>query len=185
MTLPVLPWPAAARAVDGTLVLSVTTAGDRATARRQIRQALRDALGSLLGMAADAIELVSAPGQPMRLAGSDIGLSVSHETGLSIAAIHLHGPVGVDLMQVQVLPDQERLAHDYLGPQALAGIAVATNRARCFAQEWTGHEARLKCSGLALMESTPQLQAQLSRMPLQALALPDGYVGMLATGPSP
>jgi 4'-phosphopantetheinyl transferase len=185
MSLPVLAWPAAARAVDGVLVLSVATAGDRATARRQIRQALSEALGSLLALPADAIELVSTPGQPLRLAGSDIGLSVSHETGLSIAAIHLHGPVGVDLMQVQVLPDQERLAHDYLGPQALARIAVATDRARCFAQEWTGHEARLKCSGLALVESTPQLQARLSGLPLQALDLPDGYVGMLSTGPLP
>jgi 4'-phosphopantetheinyl transferase len=199
--LKVQPWPgphplsAAALGADANpVVLAVATPDTaiRDVARDLVRQALREALGVLLECPPNAVRLVSQPGQPLRLdtPGPQIGLSVSHERGLSLAAIHAGGAVGIDLMRVEQrsdwLPDWEPVARAYLGHQAHDRIArqPPPNRPQSFAREWTRLEACLKCRSLPLQEWSPALQRELLRCRLFDLDLPDdGFVGTLASIP--
>jgi 4'-phosphopantetheinyl transferase len=176
------------------IVFSIATphTSIRDTARELARQALREVLGVLLDLAPETVQLVSRPGHPIRLdiPGLHAGLSVSHEPALTIAAIHLRGPVGVDLMGVEQDPDWlpdwlsdwEALARDYLGPQASDRIAKqpTAQRGRAFAREWTRFEASLKCLAMPLQEWSPALEHELMRCRLFDLDVPDGFIGSLA-----
>jgi len=197
--LTVLPWPESvpslqkARIADlmgskqAVIVVSVTTplTTIRHIARERIRCAISEALGILLDVAPQSITLISEPGQPVRIAlpHHQIGLSISHQPGLSIAAINLRGAIGIDLMQPDVISDWEQIAHDYLGDQACKKILGHTvnQRAHAFAQEWTRYEASLKCLGLGIDEWYPALQRKLERCNVTELALANGFVGAVAT----
>lgn len=159
----------------------------RDAARRAVRELLHMALGRRLACPPDAVALRSAPGEALRVEGRpDIGLSVSHEAGLSLAAIHWAGPVGIDLLALPEAPvwqdDLARLAGDYLGPAAAArlGALPADERRPGFAAAWTAHEARLKYLGIGLAEWQPALDRRLAACPVRPLALPAGYVGSVA-----
>ena len=187
----VLPWPAQAalkrQQEHATLfVISITTVetNDRRAARRQIRTALAEALGVLLGSDPSHYQLDPTRGKPPRLQGTTIGVSISHESGLSVAAINLHGAVGIDIVRRDIVAaaesDWTRLAHDYLGPTASKRIASCDSAQGpdCFASEWTTREARLKCSGSALVEWFLQPDA-LSQYAARTLDLAMPYIGTL------
>jgi len=146
------------RIADGLYVLAVRTSSGqrREPARAQLRQAVRTALAELLSVPQEQITIHATPGSAPHIdaAGRKVACSFSHEDGLSLAAWNLHGPVGVDLMQVQAIPDWETVARDYLGPEACAMLRAspAQDRPRALAQAWTAHEAALKCLGLPLTE---------------------------------
>jgi 4'-phosphopantetheinyl transferase len=154
----------------------------RAEARTRIRLALRAMVAAALGFATERIALHCVPGSAPRLlvdgVPSAAGVSFAHDGQISVAAYHAHGPVGVDLMQVQETPDWFDVARDYLGPQAAASLAAtpAAERGRAFAQAWTRREACLKCLGLALSEWTEL--PDVCR--IQDFAVAPGYVGMIA-----
>ena len=152
----------------------------RDAARQQVRQVLRELLGDEA--------LVSTPGQAIRLVrpGSKIGISVSHEIGLSLVAVNFAGPVGIDLMRSLASADWHEqisaLAQDYLGPQIAQNLVSlpAAAQMRYFAEAWTQHEARLKCLGLGLQEWQPVLAERLSACHVEQLNLPSGYIGAVA-----
>lgn len=180
---PALPGP------DGApLVLMVATPDStvRDEARTLVRAALRSFLAPLIGCAPAAVPLQTAPGKAPRLAlaGQPVHLSISHEAGLSLAAIRIGRSVGVDLMRPADagLPDWQGVAHDYLGPEALASLLDidACDRQPAFARAWTRHEARLKCLGLQLQEWSPDLAHELGQCSISDLVLPSPYVGALA-----
>jgi 4'-phosphopantetheinyl transferase len=188
----VLAWPSQAGrlagcwAGKGLAVISVETPSSalRHTARATIRTALREALGLLIGCAPDVVPLVSSPGTSVRLdmPGTSIALSISHEPGLSIAAIRSDGRAGIDLMRIDAAMDWQSVAADYLGPQACTRIAAApaARRAEEFAWEWTRLEAALKCHGMALSEWHPDTEALLRQTTLMDLTLPEGFAGAVA-----
>ena len=190
-------WPQAAscaaaalHATQGLAVIRIATPDTemRHTARAHTRAAVRELLAAALQQPAATLPLVSQPGQALKLdlPGTRIGLSVSHAPGLSVAAVHRHGAVGVDVMRTGEgagkMPDWERVARDYLGPQAQARIAQAApdQRAYAFARAWTTLEACLKCLGLALTEWSPALQQRLATCTVTALDLPSGWWGAVA-----
>jgi 4'-phosphopantetheinyl transferase len=144
----------------------------RDDARRQIRQAAREALAAVLRMPTADITIASAPGTPPHVllagVGSHIGISFSHEDGYGLAAINLHGPIGADIMGVQNIPDWQTVARDYLGPDIVAALQNTTNRPLAFTQAWTQREAALKCHAQQLSE----WQAVLSGVSI-SLILPD------------
>ncbi|PBQ20951.1 phosphopantetheinyl transferase [Pseudomonas congelans] len=84
------------------------------------------------------------------------GFSISHEAGFSLAAVNLQGAVGVDLMQVQAVPDWHAVALDYLGAEVATGLSGMPESIRpiAFAKAWCRREAFLKLYGLALEEWT-------------------------------
>lgn len=192
-TVAVHPWPASRHLLDTAsgigadlLVISVATPDSplRDTARTQVRSALREVLGLQLGCAPEAVNLVSVPGQALRIElpghgiGS-IGLSASHEAGLSVAAIRQGGPVGIDLMRIAPAFDWQPVARDYLGPQVLQRIASQPepDQPQAFAREWTRLEAGLKCLGIGMQEWNPALAQQLESCRLMELDLPAGLCG--------
>ena len=188
----VLAWPARnalqnLQRSDDIFVIAIDTAptNDRPAARRQIRAAVIEALGVLNGCAPSRFDLATVPGQPPRLVGTQIGISLAHEVGLSVAAIHLRGAVGIDIVKrdavVQPEVDWYLLAHDYLGPAALKRIDDADRgqRPQVFATEWAAQEARLKCRGLGLIEWDAARES-MKKFDLHPLELAPPWIGMLA-----
>jgi 4'-phosphopantetheinyl transferase len=199
-SLPIIHWPASPQilaAINGEsqsiIVIGVSTPNIniRNEARKRIRLALHQALGALLNRPIETIQMVSQAGQPLRLAPPDqnIGLSVTHEPGISLGAINRHGSIGIDLMDISEhsgwQTDWECVAQDYLGQHARSRIAKEqpAHRAKAFAQEWTRLEASLKCYGLPLSESTSALERQLKQCCMFDLNLPAGLIGAVATLP--
>lgn len=166
---------------DGVLVIGIVPPPSRMEARTRLRQAVREAAAQWLKVDIELIAVESTPGDPPRLllAGRAAGLSLTHDEGISLAAIHLHGAVGIDVMRVQDVPDWANLARDYLGPRVAEELAVCPDAQRPLrlAQAWTAREAALKCVGLPLMEwNEMSLNCNV-----QHIALQDGFVAMLAT----
>ncbi|PKO90290.1 MAG: 4-phosphopantetheinyl transferase [Betaproteobacteria bacterium HGW-Betaproteobacteria-10] len=161
---------------------------NRAAARQLARHALRDLLGEHLACPAEDIRLISAPGQPIKLdrMGTSIGLSISHEPGLSLIAINPAGAVGIDLIRLANIATMGKeifqLAADYLGPASANKLAALPLSAQVngFAEAWTALEAGLKCLGKSLAEWHPRVQSQLQNCRYFRLQLATGYVGSLA-----
>lgn len=199
--LAVHPWPgsahllrAASQQQNGLIVIGVTTpmTTQRELSRQRIRIAVHEALVVLLALPPEAIQLLSVPGQPPQIKlpafpAQRIGLSISHEPGLTLAAICLRGAIGIDLMRSEDHPDSQQdwqaVVRDYLGPQACARINGNPPAVRplAFAQEWTRLEAVLKCHGQALTEWNPELEHRMLRCHMSELDLPAGLVGTVAT----
>lgn len=182
-------WPCAAVTVrEGLVLVGVRGNGDRPEARLAIRRALREVLAELAGVPAEAVLIGSGPGRapavefaaPARIAAP--GISISHDGVLSLAAINLRGPVGVDLMIEQDIPDWRAVAADYLGPAEPSRLAgyPAHLRAGELAQAWTRREARLKYLGLQLTEWSAHCPAGEERIASRSVALPPGYRGTVA-----
>jgi 4'-phosphopantetheinyl transferase len=170
----------------GLHVVSLATAlVPRSQARVQIRAALRELVGLRLGISADEVTIRSLPGSaPQLLLGGQVsaqGVSITHAGQFACAAFHSHGAVGIDVMQVQQVPDMDRVALDYLGPEVHAMLASVSpaRRADLFAHAWARREAHLKCLGQALAEFEPLP----GNCRVHALAVPDGYAGVLVTQP--
>jgi 4'-phosphopantetheinyl transferase len=160
----------------------------RPAARASVRLALQAALGAWLNCHATAVVLHSSPGTPLRLhhPAHHASLSISHEDGLSLAAIAPDCAVGVDLLATATLPDSAeclQLAQDYLDPSTAQTLTAlpAAEVPTAFALAWTMWEAQLKCAGLALREWRPMQETAQQTSILQTLALQDGYVGALAS----
>ncbi|MFZ6748610.1 4'-phosphopantetheinyl transferase family protein [Undibacterium sp. Ren11W] len=212
--LTVYPWPeqsaaaCAALAEHALVVLSVITpaSASRDFARQQIRLALGNVLSQYSGCPVEQLILErqagQVPGLKLSIPGHQIAISISHESGLSIAAIAAinHGSrdnfsdrqpdsdkqragLGIDLLKIAHLPDWQEVAALYLGPQVSAAIAATPlpQQAACFARHWAQLEAKLKYQGLALSEWSEQSTADVQAYLLQELALPTGYAGAIAT----
>lgn len=181
--LAVQHWPTSFARTQDLLIVAIQTPHTpiRDTARQLVRTVLREILGD--------VELISNPGQAISLARMDspIGISVSHESGLSLLAVNFSGLVGIDLLRIPDDPDWasqiQALAGDYLGPKVAQQITdlAAQEQMTSFAQAWAAHEARLKCQGLALAEWSSELEASLAECCAQPLLLPAGFVGAVAT----
>ncbi len=185
-TVEVCWWPGRlAPREDGLYVIGVAGDGERQLARRRTRLALCEALAQLYGLdtaqimvhfSAGRAPAVSFSGAPPHVLAP--GISISHDGPYSVAAIHQHGLAGVDLMRVQDVPDWRAIARDYLPPHVRDQLEMAgpVQRPLLLANAWTEQEARLKCHGRQLTEwSGLALPARC-----HALALPEGYVGVLA-----
>lgn len=157
----------------------------RPVARQRIRTALQSVLGELWQCKPADVTLTTTPGEPLRAQGPHAlnwGVSVSHDTGLSVAAVHRHGPVGVDLVLAAPTFDWRATAYDYLGPDVAHGIAALPLNAQneAFLKAWTQHEARLKCLSLGLVEWSPELHARFSDLHTAPLDLPTPWLGTVA-----
>ena len=160
------PWASKSRSTANSCWAVVSaSSGMRRTSTwaEAVRGALREVLSLLLRCAPESIALKSVPGMALRVeqpaCSQSMGLSVSHEVGLSVAALRRSGAVGVDILRIVPAFDWQPVARDYLGPLALRRIASqpTPDQPLAFAREWTRMQARLKCLGLALQEWHPAL----------------------------
>jgi 4'-phosphopantetheinyl transferase len=188
------PWPvsrpliaADSHAGPDLLVISVATPDStlRRAARMQLRGALCEVLGLQLHRAPESILLVSTAAGAVRVEspGHRICLSLSHETGMSVAAVRRSGPVGIDIVRLPEGFDWQPVAHDYLGLRSVARIACMPPREQLaeFAREWTRLEACLKCLGVGLQEWSLALERQVDACHHFELELPAGLCGAVAS----
>ena len=172
-------------------VIGIQGQPDRDAARVAIRVAILAELATLSGLPPERIVLHAESGlAPWALLDAPEGrrhawLAISHDGALSLAAISLHGAVGIDVTRVDDIPDWEPVARDYLGPESAAalGLLPPPARAAAFARAWSEREARLKCLGWPLDEWNAEAEPMLQACRCAALALPEGYVGALALPP--
>lgn len=168
-------------------VIAVTTpdSTNRTVARQTIRATLQDVLGELRACDPASVTLTTAPGEPVRAQGPHSptwGLSLSHEAGLSVAAVNRFGPVGVDIVRASAEWDWRGVALDYLGPDVATDIAAQPliKQNQAFLQAWARHEAKLKCLSLDLVEWSPPLQSRLVALNVANLDLPTDWLGAVA-----
>ena len=168
---------------------------EREAARRAIREAIVAELALVTKLPRQRIALHTPEGQvPYALLDTHDGarrahLAISHDGALSLAAISLRDPVGIDVTLVMDIPDWEAVARDYLGPAVTAELAAlpalpADRRAQAFARAWSEREARLKYLGRELVEWSEDGDRPLAACRCLPLALPDGYAGVLAVPPN-
>lgn len=190
--LSVLEWPNDTGKLipeNGLLVIALRTSltMQRAEARQLVRVAIQEVLALLLHCDVSEIDLLSQAGQAVKLLNKNrnIGLSISHEVGLSLVAINMHGSIGVDLMAINSVPDDAELralAIEYLGVNVAERILrePIESHKEAFAMAWTEFEASLKAKGEALVECSAARDKKLESLNVCSLALDNGYVGAIA-----
>ncbi|MFZ6844996.1 4'-phosphopantetheinyl transferase family protein [Undibacterium sp. RuTC16W] len=174
------------------IAVSTDSTQDRTKARQQIRSAIITLIQRCYQIDVRDIEIATSSGTAPRLLFSDheAALSISHEAGLSLAAICLDSSVGIDLLHTKNLAKEsfewQDIARIYLDPDRHQMIRSLTPEQQLlsFAQEWTMLEARYKCAGMALSEWSDTVAAgrhtQLQVMPAYQLDLPENYCGSIA-----
>ncbi|MCD5995789.1 4'-phosphopantetheinyl transferase superfamily protein [Pseudomonas sp. CDFA 602] len=169
---------------DGVLLVSAVTGHNtsRIDARALIRARLCAALACALQVPPVHVTFISTAGCRPRVlieGWPEPGLSISHDAGLSLAAVNLHGTVGVDLMRVQCVPDWQQVARDYLGDEVAGRLLETCDalRPQAFSSAWCQREAVLKLSGQPLAEWT---HAAAPACSVFQIALPNPFVGALA-----
>ena len=182
-------WPESADDIpmnQSLIVIAVRTLPTtvRSQARKLIRMAITQILADKLSCPYSEIKLISQSGQSVKVSQprQNIGLSISHEPGLSLAAININGKVGVDLIDVKSIPNDHeiyKLALEYLGTQVAEYLSLLPSELQKheFAKAWAEFEARLKCQEKSLDEWTASSALQLNTLTIRPLALPESYIG--------
>lgn len=170
----------------GLHVVRVDTAhASYAAARLQIRAALRELVGSKLGMPPGDVTIRADAGSaPQFLLNgylSEMGVSIAYTGPFAFAAFNTRGAVGIDVTPVQEAPDMDQVALDFLGREVRDMLAIVSpvRRADLFAHAWALRHAHLKCLGMApgVFKPLP------GNCRVHALSVPDGFVGVLVTPP--
>ena len=143
--------------------------------REAARAHLRALLGAYLGMRPDDVPLHLAPGQAPRVdspwRGLSLSISLSYAGGVALIGLCPGARIGVDLVEIVPMPDWDRVARLYLGPDAARRLANM-NRADSennFVLAWAEMEARSKCLGQGLQEWSPARQQRLYSPSIQAV----------------
>lgn len=162
----------------------------RNEARSAIRLALRQALALWLVCPLGSLALSARVGAPLLIEhpNTTTQVSISHEDGLSVAAIHPYRAIGVDVLATgnpTWAAECPTLARDYMGPDVATRLErlPTAQQANAFAAAWTQWEAGLKGCGLGLSEWTSALQSSVDRCDIARLELPEGYCGAVALHP--
>ena len=156
----------------------------RSQARKLIRMAITQVLADKLSCSYTEIKLISQSGQSVKVSQprQNIGLSISYEPSLSLAAINMDGKVGVDLIDVKSIPNDNeiyKLALEYLGTQVAEYLSLLPSELQkhAFAKAWTEFEARLKFQEKSLDEWNASSALQMNTLTIRPLALPESYIG--------
>lgn len=177
-----LIWPELPEGFDGNglaLLLLMFPAGTpRAQARHLVRQALREALASLLALPLEEVALTEGPRGP-RLEGvaREIGISLSYAGGLALIGLAEGRAPGVDVVRIERLPEAGMLARLYLPAAACLALRDVPPelQAASFAQAWAAMEACSKCLGLPLAEISAERELALKGCQLVDCEQADGY----------
>ena len=192
LPLTVYEWPSSKGSLklhDGLLVIALRTDAEmsRIQARIQVREALKQLLAILLSYPINKITIFSEPGQAVRLLQpkENIGISISHEHEMSMAAINMNGYCGIDMMSISSISNLDEInaiALDYLGSQTATNISnlPTHQRIKAFAKAWTEFEAYMKCKGEPIVEWSPTRDNLASNYSYKTLKLPQDYIGTIA-----
>jgi 4'-phosphopantetheinyl transferase len=162
------------------------------------RSALRGLLGLRLGVAPDAVPIVTGPrGRPQLEAHPDLDFNVSHTGGAALIGIGHAVRIGVDIERTDRAINAAGIARKFMtaGERADPGMADPEEARRRVLRLWTCKEAMSKATGDALsapfsrihVEVTPRLRLADGPPPyrpahwrLHPVAAPEGYLATLA-----
>jgi 4'-phosphopantetheinyl transferase len=137
------------------------------------RWALRRVLAGYLDGTAAEIKLETGEGgKPLlRRGGGGVEFNLSHSGGLALVAVTWGCEIGVDVEVEEPGRDLVALAKRALPPESAAAVREAppSERSTRFYAAWTRHEARLKCLGVGLTETS--LQSDTSEVSDRKLAI--------------
>ena len=163
---------------------------------------LRLILGEYAGVAPESLEFaLNEYGKP-ELANDAAALrfNLSHTQGLTVVALCLDAPVGIDVEALRPMADYLQVAQSHFSPQEIDALleTAECDREAAFFRCWTRKEAFLKAHGLGLSipldsfavslaeEAFPALlkvdwdTEERKRWSLVSLKLGEGFAGALA-----
>jgi phosphopantetheinyl transferase len=119
-----------------------------------------------------------------------IGVSLSYGRSEAWLALGWEGPIGLDAVTIEPVPDWEEVASVYLEPVARERLRKSTRPDLDFSKEWAGFEARLKLGGLSLSEGiTPPpallLEATFDKVAVAVALNLDANPGITGVEPPP
>jgi phosphopantetheinyl transferase len=178
---PVL-WPGQAAGFDddrlALVLLTLPADTSRPTARRLVRQRLRQILSGLMALPVEALSLVEGPHGPLlNDTARDIRISLSYAGDRVLIGLAEGHALGVDVVRIERLPGLDALSRLYLPDSACRAMLDAAPAAQdaAFALGWAQMEASCKCLGLPLMEIDAQRARALATCQLVACRQMDGY----------
>lgn len=161
------------------LILLPLPAGTlRKHARHFARQVLREVIGGLLALPAEAVPLIESPRGPvLQGAARDIRISLSYAGDWALIGLAEGWALGVDMVRIEPLPEIEALARLYLPASACQAVLESPPEARdaCFAQGWAEMEASSKCLGLPLEEMRVEREQDLKACGFLECGQVEGY----------
>jgi 4'-phosphopantetheinyl transferase len=117
------------------------------------RSLLRRLFAAEAGGSPGRVPIQTEPGGRLRVAGARIGVSLSHTTGWTTAAVCRDGEVGIDVQEPPLGLD-DRLIRRCSGEYAAMLLTLPPReRAAAFARIWAVQEACVKAVGLGLAGS--------------------------------
>lgn len=158
------------------------------------RAALRQLIGTALGLAPTAVRLrYGAAGKPLLEGNDALHFNVSHSGAFAAIALSRRAPVGIDIEQPRADLDCLAIARAHFAAHEHAALAAVSEgpRRAAFYRLWTFKEAVTKAHGTGITDGLPPIPTALWLPPaapparvgdtrLWGLAAPHGHVAALA-----
>ena len=185
LTQPILLAPSERPDLDAGRLQAWLCPSGNGPVRDVARELLRDILAGYLEMHPDRVPLRLEPGQAPAVAASwqglSLSISLSYAGGAALIGLCPGARIGLDLVEIVPMPDWNRVARLYLGPDAALRLAKMSraDREKNFVLAWAEMEARSKCLGQGLQEWSPTRQQRLYSPLIQAVTfeLPTSRTG--------
>lgn len=141
--------------------------------RAAVRAALAEELQRTAHRQVCCCESPTGPKVLELIRGKPVGVSISYGKNEAWLALGWEGPIGVDAVAIEKVPDWEDVALVYLGRSAVKRLRKSPEPELDFAVEWAAFEARLKLGGLSLNEGVEPPAARLyaAKLGSQAVAV--------------
>ena len=128
------------------------TSQGKVSRRSAVRAVLDEELQLAAGRPVQWRESPKGPEVLESLGSGCVKVSISYAMSEAWLALGWEGPIGVDAVPLEPVPDWEEVASVYLEPCAQERLHRSARPALDFAREWAGFEARLKLGGSAVEE---------------------------------
>jgi phosphopantetheinyl transferase len=176
--MPVLPPP------GQPVLIRLATSQSRQAARQELRSVLRRILAAWTNLSPEQLPLCETARGPVwlgQLGGYNLDINLSYSEDEGWIGFFRAGSIGVDVMQIQPIPEVEEVARHFLGHVALATIQQSTDPAMAFAMAWTEWEARLKCLKQELNEWSVTQTFTTTKCAIQTMIFPDRLMVTVAS----
>jgi hypothetical protein len=133
-------------------VYRIPTGTRSPAARSSVRSFLSAELRRIAGRAIPLQDSAAGPGVTVLIQGAKVSISISYIGEEAWLALGWGGPIGIDAVEIEEIPEWDQVATTYLGPNVFERLRNSPERELDFARNWAGFEARLKLNGLSLTE---------------------------------
>ncbi len=166
------------------VAVGVKTSPIRRIARQELRTVLRQILASWSNTSSaeltPLLETETGPVWSGLFAAASLDISLTYADGEGWIGLVRGGQIGMDVMRVQTIPEQESLSRIFFSPAVREAVRHARNPALAMAGAWTELEARAKCLKQPLREYSEANAASADDLVTQTFQLPDAGILTLA-----